>query len=230
MFTFTHEQFSGPLDALLQMIEERELDITQVSLSKITDEYLQYVNAMSVMNESEIADFLVIAAKLLYLKSKALLPSFLPEDESVEDLARQLKMYERFVRASAEVQRILSEKNFMFGRDPMIVRKNGFQPPPRLNAIALHEIFVLLLQRMRGQRALPEVTVEKVVSLRERIEEVQRALANIKKTKFHDLLSDPKSKSDIVVTFLALLELVKQRAVSLEQNQPFSHIHIQSHL
>lgn len=224
MFTFTHEQFSGPLDLLHQLIEEQKLPITEVALADITDQYIKYVETSGI-DEAEMADFLLIAAKLLYLKSKELLPNLLPEEASGDDLARQLKMYERFVRAAEEVKEIILRHAYMYPREPVVIKQAGFWPPRALTAEKLHVTLQGIVARWRVV-PLPEVAVQRTMSIKEKIEHVQTLLGKIKQAAFHDFIHDASSRHDIVVTFLALLELVKQRAVSLHQEQPFTNIQI----
>lgn len=224
MFTFTHEQFSGPLDLLWQMVEEQHLNVTDVSLANLTDEYLRHVEAAGI-DESEMADFLLIAAKLLYLKSKMLLPTLLPEELAADDLARQLKMYERFVLAAEGLKKILLARNFMYPRDPITIKVTGFQPPAALTASKLRDTFQEIVQRYK-KPALEEVQVARVMSIKDKISHVQTLLITFQRATLKDFLHDPASRHDVVVTFLALLELVKQRSVRLEQPQPFQHIHV----
>lgn len=226
MFQFTHEQFSGPLDLLLQLVEENKLKITEVSLTQVTDNYVAYVQNSGQIDEAEIADFLLLAARLLYLKSRELLPQILPE-ESADDLGRQLKMYAQFVRAAAGLQEILSQRHFMYPRDPLTVRIAGFQLPRSVTVGKIYTVFCDLRERIRP-RQLPEVHLEKIKSLHERVSEVQEMLHKLRATEFHKIV-DQDSRADIIVTFLALLELVKQRSVHLTQNEQFGSIQINAH-
>lgn len=226
MFQFTHEQFSGPLDLLLQLVQENKLKITEVSLAQVTDRYVAYVQNSGQIDEVEIADFLLLAARLLYLKSRELLPQILPED-SGDDLERQLKMYEQFVRAAADLQEILSRRQFMYPRDPLTVRSTGFQPPRAVTAEKIYTVFRDWRERWQTP-PLPEVHIEKIKSLHERVNEVQALLQKLRATEFHKI-ADQESRADIIVTFLALLELVKQRSVNLTQNEQFGSIQINAH-
>ena len=103
------EDWQGPLDLLLQLIESQQMDITKVSLSKVADQFIAYMNLKPVQLE-ETADFLVIAAKLIYIKSKALLPTLSLEDEEGIDLEKQLKMYKEYLEAAKKIQLILKKK------------------------------------------------------------------------------------------------------------------------
>lgn len=224
MFTFSHEKFSGPLDVLLHMVEEQEVNISDVSLGALTDNYIKYIEAAPI-DEAEMADFLIIAAKLLYLKSRQLIPSLAPEDMSADDVARQLKMYEQFVRAAEEVKQILLQRNFMYPRDPITIKISGFQPPRTLTAKKLHDTFQDVATRY-WRAPLEEVAVARIMSIKEKIVHVQTLLKKFQRATLADFLHDASSRHDIAVTFLALLELVKQRSVVLQQPQPFQHIHV----
>src|SRR3990167_7246611 len=109
------EQFEGPLDLLLTLIEEQKIDITQVSLSQVTEQFLQYVSTARGMHPEELADFLVVAAKLLFIKSKTLLPSLHIEEED-GDLEKQLKMYKLYYDASQRIQAMLAQRRYSFSR------------------------------------------------------------------------------------------------------------------
>ncbi len=226
MFTFVQEQFSGPLDLLLQVIEEQKLKITEVSLAKVTDGYLKYVQSSGLVDEWEMVDFLLTAAKLLYLKSKELLPISLPDDESATDLAGQLKMYAQFVRAAEEVKEMLLRRNFMYAREMITIKATGFQPPKMITSHKIHSVFAQIIERFKPQK-LEEVEVKKIMSIKEKIDAVQDLLSTFKRTTFKDLIADPKSRADVIVTFLALLELVKQRTVFISQQAHFDHIHVE---
>ncbi len=225
MFTFTHEQLSGPLDLLLQLVEDERLSISDVALADLTQKYLQHVQAGEKLDEAEMADFLVIAAKLLYLKSKQLLPSLVPDSEDASDLERQLKMYERFVRASEELRTLLERERFMYARQLITVRAEGFQPPRAQTAARLAAVMQEVVTRYCTE-PLAEVSVQRTMSLTEKIEAVQKLLKTMRRSSLHDFVVDASNKADIIVTFLALLELVKQRSVSVAQSQHFENIHV----
>ena len=227
MFTFTDEKFSGPLDLLLQMIEGDTVKITDVSLMHVTDAYIQHINASATIDESEMADFLIVAAKLLYLKSKELLPQLVVDEEGGEDLARQLKMYEQFARMAEEVKEMLLRRRFMYAREPITIKATGFQPPKTLSAHKLGVVMTDIAARFKPMK-LDEVRVQKIMSIKEKIDAVQDLLQTFKKATFKDLIADTKSRADIVITFLALLELVKTRNIRLDQREHFDHIYVET--
>lgn len=226
MFTFTAEKFSGPLDLLLSLVEGQELKITEIPLAEVTDKYLAYVNSSAEIDESEMADFLVLAAKLLFLKSKELLPQLVVEDEQTGDeLQRQLKMYEQFVRAAEEIKEILLRRRFMYPRQELHVVARGFQPPKTISAYKLGQVVAEIVTRRTPQK-LEQAEIKKVMSIREKIDAVQDMLKTFNRTHIKHLIDDPSSKADIIVTFLAILELAKQRSVHIEQDEQFADIHI----
>src|SRR3989338_6596602 len=110
------EKFQGPLDLLLQLIEQDELNITEISLSNVTEQFFDYLNKLEESRSEELADFLVIATKLVYLKSKHLLPYLYPEADEGPSLAEQLKLYKRYADASKEIGRLWEQGSIASGR------------------------------------------------------------------------------------------------------------------
>src|SRR5665811_765610 len=169
MIEFQTEKFSGPLGLLLSMIESEEMDITEINLAKIADDYVSYIRqAKEVISPEELADFLVVAAKLLYIKSKALLPYLLidAEEDDSSDLERQLKMYKEFIEASHQISSILAEENFLFvpainkgRRDTQSVQ--SFVPPKKVTSEVLAEKMRELIANLKKQEAekMPEETL-----------------------------------------------------------------------
>lgn len=222
------EQFEGPLDLLLQLIEEEEMDITKVSLAKVTDQYLAYLNSTTDISTEELADFLVVAAKLLLIKSRVLLPQLDFDDEDGTDLERQLRMYKEFYEASKVLNKMILKKHFLYPRDRMIVKIDKvFNPPKSLTTEKLHDLFVIVLQELEPWVNLPKEVMVKTTSIRERISNIQQMITEKAMMSFRELLKSSKSKTDIIVTFLAVLELVKQRSVAVVQEKVFDDIVIQ---
>ncbi|MFA5184390.1 MAG: ScpA family protein [Patescibacteria group bacterium] len=237
MIEVTTEKFSGPLGLLLSLIESEELDITEVSLAKIADEYVAYIRAAQDINPEELADFLVIAAKLLFIKSKALLPYLYSgeEEEEINDLERQLRMYKEFVAASQTVKALIGEGRWLY-LPPFAGAKSRrgqfnlpvFSPPAKLTPILLHEKFLLLLARLEKQReeVLPEATLEPKINIEDRIAAIKQLLVDKIKVNFSRLLASAATKTEVIVSFLAVLELAKQKELCFEQDELFSEIRI----
>ena len=230
--------YDGPIALLLHLIERQELDITEVSLVAITDQYLRAIETLQDIGPEALADFLAVAARLLYIKSRGLLPQ--PADEEVEEkpgegLIQQLLDYRRFNAAIDEL-RLRAETG---------LRTNTRSaPPPRierrldLSAVTIEKLAAAAqraLCRLPDSPAPPTVRVhpitiaEKVADIRGRISGFQRAngAAN-RAVPFRALLARSRSRLEIVVTFLAVLELIKRREIAAEQQETFGEIALRS--
>lgn len=236
MIDFQTEKFQGPLGLLLSMIEAEELDITEIALAKIADQYVAYVEQAVDIEADEIADFLVIAARLLYIKSKALLPYLVndQEEEGFEDLEKQLKMYQQFIEASLKLQTVIGRGEMMMV--PMFSRvlrqekkvELKFSPPKKINQDLLHETFLDLLTRVkkRQEQKLPQERLEPKISIEDRIGHIRALLAEQMSISFQQLLEKAESKVEVIVSILAMLELAKQRELEFEQIDLFSEIKV----
>ena len=235
------EKFSGPLGLLLSLIQSEELDITEVSLAKIADDYVNYVKNSKNSEPEETADFLVIAAKLLYIKSKALLPYLYhdEEEDEAQDLEKQLKMYKEFIDASLKVKELLISKNQSF--IPPLSKNNrasktiaAFRPPKKLKAEDLKNCYQSMLQILkeeidkRKEEKLSSQTIEPKVSIDDKIDSIRKLLGKKIKLSFSKFLNESKSKTEVIVGFLAVLELAKQKELYFEQDELFSDISINS--
>lgn len=223
------DNFEGPLDLLLQLIEKEEMDITEVSLLQVAEQYLDYLDTIEDKKPDELADFLLIAAKLLYIKSKALLPGVEVDEEEAGDLAEQLRMYKKYVEASRLLEKSFEDKSFAFSRQADIRSlKVDFEPPASLNKNKLKRIFAGIVHELEVIARLPRKSLEKVVSIKEKIKQIQELLAQKSSFNFNQMAAELKSRTEIIVSFLGLLELSKQREVHLEQLEAFGDIYIKS--
>lgn len=222
------EQFEGPLDLLLQLIEENELDITQVSLAQVTDQYIEYLNQLEYLNPDILADFLVIAAKLLLIKSKSLLPYLtMDEEDEGEELEKQLKIYKEFLEASKVVNQMIQKKKFSYVREKMPVSDIPvFNPPKNLTKDKLNKIFCEIIADIKPLVAPPKKKMTKVVSISEKINQIKNTILNKASLDFGELIKNSKDKTEVIVSFLALLELVKQKTIAVNQKDKFSDIKI----
>ncbi len=222
------ETFEGPLDLLLQLIEQEEMDITQVSLATVTEQYLSYINESPDILTEELADFLVIAAKLLLIKSKSLLPNLEIDDEETIDLERQLKIYKEFHDASKVLHKMINKKHFLFSREKAAVSMDKiFNPPESLTTTKLKELFADVLSGLEPWVNLPKEIIKKTISIRERIGNIREMITHEANMSFKTLLKTAKDKTEVIVTFLAILELVKQKTVAVVQDNLFDEIHVQ---
>ncbi|MEK7158782.1 MAG: segregation/condensation protein A [Patescibacteria group bacterium] len=224
------EQFEGPLDLLVQLIHENKLNISEISLANITEQYLAYLVEVEERFPEELADFLVIATRLLLIKSKLFLPVSDEEEDDEERLSSQLKIYKTFVDASQAVQSLISRRRFLYAR-PMTRWSDmprEFHPPANFGVGALQDMFLTVLGRLQPVISLPRVQIERAISLRERIADLVVLLQRCEQIRFYDVLQETRNRTEIVVTFLALLELVKQQNIVVKQTGLFHDIVIQS--
>lgn len=239
MMELNLEKFQGPLGLLLKLIEQEELDITEIALAKIADEYLEYVKSSSQIDPEEMADFLVMAARLLYIKSKALLPYLVSaeEEEDINELEKQLKMYKEFVEASVKISALIGKKKFLFS--PLLINKNfrrpkrektSFVPPKGITVMLLADRFKELLERFAAkEEPLDEKSLGVKISIEERIDYIRDMLSKKIRFSFSQFLKTASSRTEVIVNFLAVLELAKQRELVFEQDELFSEIHILSY-
>ena len=228
MYDIKIEKFEGPLDLLLKLIEREELDITQVALLQVADQYIEHLKKLPEIPAEELADFLVVAARLLYLKSKMLLPLMHWGDEEEEgDLERRLRMYKEYVEAAKKVQAMLSEKRHTYVREKPPVSALGFAPPKDFTGEKMAELFRDVLRRLIPVVKTPEGVIEKTVSIHEKIQRIHDLIARHSRLSFHHVLRDATTRSEIIVCFLALLEMVKQRHVTVKQSEYFGEIHLE---
>lgn len=221
----TLEQFQGPLDLLLSLIEEEKMVITDIALSRVTEQFFEYLNKLEEKNPAEIADFLVVASKLVFLKSRHLLPYLYPEAEEGPSLADQLKLYQRYADASKVVLRLWERGNVGYPRveppPPAGGSAKEFVMPLNATTDRLKDAFVWLLKRLKPMVALPQVAIDRTVSVKQKIESIFQALQKIKKMSFGDVVGRAVNRTEVIVTFLAVLELVKQERVAVEQGSAF---------
>ncbi len=229
MYKIKVEKFEGPLALLLKLIEQEKLDITEVSLSHVADQFLEYVDSLEEdVPPAILADFLVIAARLLVIKSHVLLPSLTMEEEAEGDLEQQLRMYKAYRDASEQLRKMIAKKHFAFGRLPYkLALPQEFRPPENITQKDMHQAMVALITELEKTiQKLPKKRIAKIVSISERIGHLRAMFLRAKKIGFTDFLKTARNKSEVIVSFLALLELVKQR--ELIATQEGNSIHIQS--
>ncbi|MBF8281077.1 MAG: segregation and condensation protein A [Candidatus Magasanikbacteria bacterium] len=225
MYEVQTDSFVGPFDLLLSLIEKEELDISEIAISKVTDAYLNYLDAQKEIPAEELADFLVVAAKLLYLKSRVLLPQLTAGEEEGLSLEEQLKMYREFVRAAAEIESRIKEQYFLYPRQELIWKREvEFSPPTNVAGEKMREVFLEIIERLKPFVRLPQAAIFKTISIKEKISAIRALLERAGRASLKDVLADAGNRTELIVTFLALLELVKQKSVVAEQNSLFGDI------
>lgn len=232
-FNFHIEHFEGPLDLLLQLVEKEDLDISTLSLAHVADQFVQHMHANPRIPLEEIADFLVVAAKLLHLKSRLLLPSFDASEAEEEDemgLGERLRRYRAFVEASKHIQALWHDTYVSFPREARALRHHAtatFSPPQGVTAGALADAMRRIIARNAPLTRLAIATIGHVVTLQEKIHDLTERVKTATRMTFLAFLGRKASKDETTVSFLALLELVKQRCIRVSQRGLFQDIAIE---
>ncbi len=228
-------EYEGPLDLLLQLIERAELDITRLALAQVTDQYLAHLKTMQEsVDAAEVSGFLVIAARLVMIKSAALLPrpsiTLEPDEEDPgEALARQLILYKRFKELAAG----LGGREAKGLKTYLRVAPPPFKVEGKLDmaGVTLDDLAKTARRLLTGKPDLPalsRVVSAPRVTIREKIRSIVDTLRLYGGASFYRLLRARRDKLEIVVTFLAMLELIKRRVVEASQGELFGDIEIKS--
>jgi len=230
-YTVRTPVYEGPLDLLLDLIQRAELDITTVSLALVTDQYLQYIHSLEQTNAGEISVFLVIAARLLQIKSEALLPRPPARGPGEEDLAQslvdQLKLYKRYKEIGLWLdgrQQAGLHTYLRVAAPPKVEPKLDLS---NLTLESLQRAALEALAKSQEKEPLESVIAAPKITIREKIGMIGKALKQLSRASFQALLGHKPSRLEVVVTFLALLELIKRYRVEVHQESLFSDIEVQ---
>ena len=230
------EIFQGPLDLLLHLIEKRKLHISDVSLLKITDDYISYLKRSEEFSIKNSVDFVLTASILMLIKSKSLLPTLdltLEEEQSIDELEKRLKDYQEVKRLSIYVKERFGKK-ISFFRQPDKNIEPVFTPDEKIKEENVFLAMKNILGNLPKKVSSPKVFVEKVVSLEKMIEDLTERVKNSLSMSFKNFSGmkkdnfTKKDKINIVVSFLAMLELVKQGAIVAKQTCQFGDIDMQT--
>lgn len=232
------EKFSGPLEKLLELIEERRFDVSELSLAQVTDDFLRYLRKLTrtglAQNEAEghlrlVADFIVVASRLILIKSKHILPDLAltgEEEAEIKDLERRLKLYAELKPMMKNVARLWSGKKTSFGRPYFLELGSSsgvFYPGENLEFRAMVAELAKLFESIKRLELETETIKEKIISIEEKIKEITERLRSEKETKFTHI-AGAKTKQEIIALFLAILYLAREQLVFLEQAERFSDI------
>lgn len=221
------EKFEGPLDLLLELIEKEELKISEFSLAQVANQYLEHIRNNEEIHLENLAEFLSVASKLILIKSKALLPIFQfseEEEAEVRDLTRQLEEYKKFKEASLELDKLAGAGRIAYTREGYGGIKSIFYPPENINAFDLKKYFQFVLDEIPVVEKLEEEIVRDIVTLEDKINELQNFIRQRVETSFSELTAKAEDKVEVIVSFLAMLEMVKQRIIDVEQGELFKDI------
>ena len=230
-YTIQLPVYEGPLDLLLELIERAELDITKVSLAQVTDQYLQYIRELRELDIESLASFLVIAARLIQIKSESLLPRPPVREPGEEDpgdaLARQLVAYKRY----KQVAIMLSDREQAGLRSYLRIFTpiRVIEPKLDLEGITLEDLEAAMLEVLQQQpepdRLERSVEIPQV-RVRDKIVAIVRSIRRIGRINFRSLVKSARSRLEIVISFIAVLELIKQRQVEATQTELFGDIEV----
>lgn len=225
------EVFQGPLDLLLQLIERAELDISKLALSQVTDQFLEYMKQLKDRRVERLSEFLLVATRLMQIKSESLLPRPVvrqpDEEDPGEALVQQLIIYKRF----KEIAKLLAERQASKLRSFL-----RLAPPPKvegkldLSNVRVEDLHEAALRAFRDQEPvapLGSIVLAPKVTVREKIRLITSRLGKGSKTKFRELFEGKPSRLHVVVTFLAMLELVRRYRIAASQERLFGEIELQ---
>jgi len=224
------EAFEGPLDLLLYLIRRQNLDILEIDVSQITEQYMEYVELMDAMQFELAAEYLLMAAVLAEIKSRMLLPRSVDVDEDEEDpraqLIRRLQEYERFKKAAEDIEELPRNERDTFVASAEPPDLNRARPDPDVD---MRELLVALSEVLRRADMYEHHQIQReALSTRERMSEVLEALAGRQFVPFVTLFDPKEGRLGVVVTFLAVMELIKESLVEIVQSEPFAPIHVKA--
>jgi segregation and condensation protein A len=227
------EVFEGPLDLLLYLIKKDEVDIYDISLERITTQYLEFMEAFKALDLDVAGEFVVMAANLIYLKSRALLPAHVqPPDEEAEeedprwDLIRQLVEYKKFKDAAAQLSQREFEQSNLFARLPDQADATPERPLGDVSVFDLINAFNNVLKRIAAKSEDLREIFEENYTVSDKIDLIMKMTGSGVPLKFTELFVDAASRTEIVVTFLALLELIRLKQLRCVQEAPFAEIEL----
>ncbi|SFE92215.1 condensin subunit ScpA [Paenibacillus algorifonticola] len=232
------ESFEGPLDLLLHLIDKAEIDIHEVSISEITDQYMDYLNAMTEMELEVTSEFLVMAATLLSIKSRQLLPKPPVFEEEYEDwpddgldprdeLIQKLVEYRKFKQIAEQLREKETQRSLVFSREPEdmtpFLQEQDINPLEGLHVSDLVAAFQRALKKAARRQFVATVQRDEI-SVKDRIRDIALVLRQYETVQFSKLIRENMDKHEIVVTFLAILELMKMKHIRCFQHQLFDDI------
>lgn len=223
--------FEGPLELLLTLIEKRKLFVNDIALAEVADDFIAYLKSHPDIPVEEASEFVMIASALVLIKSKSLLPNMKlthEEEESIGNLEQRLRTYERFKQLSLSIQSLFGH-NRIFAPDQKIPSIKVFAPSPDMDVSHLHGAIWDIIGNLPRPEKNPEITVKKIISLEEMMQKLSGRIERAMKLSFKEFSGDSSERVHVIVSFLALLELIKQGEVDAEQHNEFEDISIESH-
>ena len=228
-YTLKEIEFAGPLDLLLHLIKEANVDIFDINISEITDQYLNYINMMSELNLDVDSEYLVMAADLIEIKSRELLPHE-EEDEEEEDpkeeLINRLIEYQKYKEATLEFRKLEENRSELYSKLPSVLdeyKDDNLKVSDDLTLDDIIKAFATLKEKQILEKPLNTVVTKKEYSVNKRSKEILGKLKKSKKLEFKDLF-ETYTKEYVVVTFLSILDLAKKGNITLNQDKNLGSI------
>ena len=229
-FAIQTKVFEGPLSLLLDLIEKRKLLINEISLSQVTNDFLEFVSILEQKDLHKLTEFLSIASTLILIKSKSLLPQLdLGSEESseIEDLELRLKLLQIFKRASKDIKEIFGKQN-QYSRLHVKKQIISFSPTEQIDVLKMKWFIDHVLHNLPKTEKKPEKRVSKTISLEEMMNKVINRVKQNMSISFKVLSKEHKEKKNVIISFLAILELVKLGNVDANQHNTFEDILIET--
>ena len=230
-FTIKTQSFEGPLDLLLDLIEKRKLFINDVSLAKVTDDFIAHIQNMEHMPMGESAHFILVASTLLLIKSKSLLPELnltTEEKHDIQDLETRLSILKRIKDASVHVRKLFGEE-VIFPQSHSRPVAPVFTPDPTFTLDKAVLVLKDLVNKLPKLENLPKVLVSKVISLEEMVNTLTTRITSHLRMSFKEFTKEHRAnRVNVIVSFLAMLELVKEGIVHVTQERHFDDIQMET--
>ncbi len=241
-FKIKTEVFEGPLDLLLFLVEKRKLFVNDIALAKVTDDFIRHIEQFEKLPMGEAAQFILVASTLLLIKSRSLLPSLTlteEEEEGIHDLETRLKIYKRIKEAGGHVKNLFGNEIIFQSqlRAPIPI----FSPHESMNLLSLSKAIKDIIQSLPKKEVMPKAMVRKIVSLEEMIDSLTKRIERGLRMSFKEFTNEQlqgkkkgqeiektSERINIIVSFLAMLELVKQGTIHVSQEATFGDIHMEN--
>ena len=230
------QQFEGPMDLLLHLIKESNIDICEISIEEITKQYLDYINMMEELNLNIASEYLVMAAELLEIKSSYLLPkkevenSDEYEEDPKEELIRRLLEYERYKNITQALKECESKRSEVYTKEPTMMNDYTIENNAVDETFSIEDLvnaFAKLMERKEFTKPLNTKITNKEYNVSERSNEIRNILKNKKRVEFTELF-ETFAKDYLVVTFLSILDLAKKQELLINQDNNFNKIYLES--
>lgn len=247
MYEVSLSKFTGPLDLLLSLIEEKKLAISEISLSQVTDQFLEYLkklednvtlkNLSGLEYQRILANFLVVASRLILIKSRSLLPNLVlteEEEGDIKDLEERLRVYQQFRALGRELGHFAKGRSAYFSREYFLniqvvygeSSQTIFYPPKNISSEKLFKIYEAFVKTLPQMEKLEEQSLTRTVTIEEKLKELTERISAAVEASFREISDQVKGKIDIILTFLAVLMLVRSRILDASQDKLFGDIRI----